>query len=52
LDYVSRLRPPADKLAEPGWTNPDFPKFARQPVMAPYPWGPPPAAADLPAAAE
>ena len=29
LDYVSRIRPPAEKLAQPGWTNPDFPKFAR-----------------------
>lgn len=24
LDYVSRLKPPADKVAAPGWTNPDF----------------------------
>lgn len=24
LDYVSRLKPPADKLGEPGWENPDF----------------------------
>jgi cytochrome c553 len=31
MDYVSRLRPPADKLAERGWTNPDFPHFARRP---------------------
>ena len=29
LDYVSRIRPPAEKVAQPGWTNPDFPKFAR-----------------------
>ena len=29
LDYSSRIRPPADKVAQPGWTNPDFPKFAR-----------------------
>jgi cytochrome c553 len=29
LDYTSRLRPPADKLAPPGWTNPDFPSFVR-----------------------
>jgi len=29
MDYVSRLRPPPDKLAEPGWRNPDFPKFWR-----------------------
>ena len=24
LDYVSRLKPPADKLAAPDWKNPDF----------------------------
>jgi len=24
LDYVSRIKPPAEKLAEPGWVNPDF----------------------------
>ncbi len=24
LDYVSRLNPPADKVAPVGWTNPDF----------------------------
>ncbi len=24
LDYVSRLKPPADKLGAPGWVNPDF----------------------------
>ena len=24
LDYVSRLKPPKEKLAEPGWQNPDF----------------------------
>ena len=29
LDYVSRLRPPAEMVAQPGWQNPDFPKFAR-----------------------
>ena len=23
-DYVSRLKPPAEKIAEPGWKNPDF----------------------------
>lgn len=31
LDYVSRIRPPQEKLAEPGWQNPDFPDFARHP---------------------
>ncbi len=30
MDYVSRIKPPAEKLAEHGWTNPDFPKYARQ----------------------
>jgi cytochrome c553 len=24
LDYVSRLKPPKDKIAEPGWKNPDY----------------------------
>lgn len=31
LDYVSRIRPPAEKLAPPGWQNPDFPDFVRSP---------------------
>ena len=31
LDYVSRIRPPEEKLAEPGWQNPHFPDFARHP---------------------
>lgn len=31
LDYVSRLPPPAEKLAQPGWFNPDFPAFVRPP---------------------
>ncbi len=31
LDYVSRIRPPEEKLAPPGWQNPDFPDYARQP---------------------
>jgi cytochrome c553 len=29
LDYVSRIKPPVEKLAKPGWTNPDFPRYAR-----------------------
>lgn len=29
LDYVSRLSPPPEKVAEPGWQNPDFPNYAR-----------------------
>ena len=31
MDYTSRLRPPEDKLAKPGWVNPDFPKYIRRP---------------------
>ena len=31
MDYVSRLQPPADKVAESGWRNPDFPNYARKP---------------------
>lgn len=30
LDYVSRLRPPEEKLAQPDWRNPDFPKYYRE----------------------
>nr|WP_269446340.1 c-type cytochrome [endosymbiont of unidentified scaly snail isolate Monju] len=29
LSHVSHLRPPAEKLARPGWINPDFPHVAR-----------------------
>jgi cytochrome c553 len=29
MDYVSRLRPTTAELAQPGWRNPDYPKFAR-----------------------
>lgn len=29
MDYVSRLSPPKEKLAKPGWTNPDFPHYDR-----------------------
>ncbi len=32
LDYTSRLQPPAEKLAEPGWMNPDYPNYARKPA--------------------
>jgi cytochrome c553 len=48
LDYTSRLRPPANKLAEVGWTNPDFPAYVRDPMGMP---SPPqmPAATDAPA---
>ncbi len=34
MDYVSRLRPPPHRLASPGWRNPDFPKFARDPQFS------------------
>jgi cytochrome c553 len=27
MDYTSRLKPPLQRLAEPGWRNPDFPDF-------------------------
>ena len=37
LDYVAHLKPPAEKLAEPGWENPDFPKYSRAPVAPPAP---------------
>lgn len=29
LDYVSRLKPPLEHLAAPGWRNPDFPSYFR-----------------------
>ncbi len=29
MDYVARLGPPPEKRAEPGWKNPDFPKYVR-----------------------
>ncbi|MCP3870902.1 MAG: c-type cytochrome [Gammaproteobacteria bacterium] len=29
MDYTSRLKPPAGRLAAPGWRNPDFPEFIR-----------------------
>lgn len=44
LDYTSRLRPPAEKLADDGWRNPDFPHYVRDamgiravPPMPPMP---------------
>jgi cytochrome c553 len=30
LDYTSRLKPPVERLAAPGYLNPDFPSFWRQ----------------------
>lgn len=46
LDYTSRLRPPADKLAQEDWLNPDFPHYRRPqvpdyPPVAPMPEAPP-----------
>ncbi|HEB97245.1 MAG TPA: c-type cytochrome [Sedimenticola thiotaurini] len=35
LDYVSHLKPPPEKLAKPGWQNPDFPNYARVPMPQP-----------------
>ncbi len=56
LDYTSRLRPPPEKLAEDGWTNPDFPGYVRESMgLAPYPAmpvvppAPPPPRLDHPA---
>lgn len=49
IDYTSRLRPPADKVAKPGWRNQDFPDgfisvprgFVEGPWWDPT-WGPHP----------
>jgi cytochrome c553 len=44
LDYVARLRPPAEKLArDEDWRNPDFPGFVRDAMngMPPLPRRPP-----------
>lgn len=30
MDYTSRLKPPAEKVADPNWTNPDFPNYSRR----------------------
>ena len=35
MDYVSRLRPPKEKLAQIGWENPDFPSFSRHNLPVP-----------------
>ena len=35
LDYVSRLRPPAGKMAPKEWRNPDFPAFSRRNLPTP-----------------
>ena len=45
LDYTSRLRPPAHKLADEGWLNPDFPHYVRDAMgIRAVPPVPPPAA--------
>lgn len=36
IDYASRLRPPEDKVAEPNWWNPDFPKDFVSVPSSPY----------------
>ncbi|MGB5737379.1 MAG: c-type cytochrome [Thiohalocapsa sp.] len=45
LDYTSRLRPPASKLASDGWLNPDFPHYMRDAMgiraVPPVPPAPP-----------
>lgn len=33
LDYVSRIKPPPQKLAPEGWRNPDFPHYVRLPSL-------------------
>ena len=33
MDYISQLQPPKQKLAQDGWTNPDFPHFQRRPFQ-------------------
>ena len=30
MDYASNLKPPPERVAEPGWTNPDFPRYSRR----------------------
>ena len=55
LDYTSRLRPPAERLATPGWRNPDFPKYSRKPIPPTPPYrgrafAAPPAQGNPPAA--
>ncbi|MEA3274323.1 MAG: c-type cytochrome [Pseudomonadota bacterium] len=34
MDYTSRLRPPAERLAQPDYRNPDFPHFWRPQIPA------------------
>lgn len=35
MDHTSRLAPPPEKLAKPGWKNPDFAEFVRPPTRQP-----------------
>jgi cytochrome c553 len=35
MDYTSRLKPPPERLAAPGYRNPDFPRFWRPAAPAP-----------------
>jgi cytochrome c553 len=37
MDYTSRLKPPAERLADPGYRNPDFPDFWRPRIPASEP---------------
>jgi cytochrome c553 len=39
MDYVSRLSPPTDRLAAPGWKNPDFAEFERSDAASREPKG-------------
>jgi cytochrome c553 len=45
LDYTSRIEPPVEKVAQFGWTNPDFPNYVSGPgqmELVPMPPAPPP----------
>ncbi len=42
LDYTSRLPPAPEKIARPGWTNPDFPTYVRPPMADRQPMQAPP----------
>lgn len=48
LDFTSRLRPPAEKLAADGWINPDFPHYLRDAINIPGAPPEPPASAPMP----
>lgn len=38
MDYSSHLKPPAEKLAEESWQNPDFPNFHREQFQRHHGW--------------